>query len=129
MKTKTYFQVTGSAPKGASLASAGVSMLVDTAINFGVGYMYAKNEKAEERKLLERLAKLDQEQAEKLKIKIAEAIGETAKTRVIIEFLNEEKIKELEKETRKKRILPIIGLVFMTLVLGLIFFKVSRKNG
>lgn len=135
MENKSYFQVTGvtapkvGAPKGISPASAGVSILLDTAISFGVGYLYAKKEKGENNKLLERLSKLDKELSEKLKLKIEEAVNESAKTAVIIEFFNEEKIKELEKETETKRILPIIGLVFITLVLGLIFYKVNRKNG
>ena len=136
MQTRKFFNAGGTATgsgtptgSGASAGSVGASILIDTAINFGVMYLTAKGEAKKNKELLEKMAELDKAQAEKLKQKLSEVLTEVAKTQVIIEFLNEENIKQLEAETRKKRILPLIGLGFGVLLLGLIFYKLSRKNG
>ena len=132
MQTGKFFNVggsTGGTSGGTSGGSMGASLLIDVAINFGVGYLTAKDEAKKNEALLKKLAELDNQQAERLKNKLNDVFTEVAKTQVIIEFLEEEKVKELEAETRKKRILPLIGLGFGVILLGLIFYKLSRKNG
>lgn len=114
---------------GGSGSGAGWSALIDVAVNFGVGYLTAQGEKRKNEELLKKMAQLDKKQAEELKKRINEALTEVAKTQVIIEFLNEEKIKQLEAESKRKRILPLIGLGFGVVLLGLIFYKLSKRNG
>ena len=132
MQTGKFLNVGGSTAGtsgGTSGGSVGASVLIDLAISFGVGYLTAKDEAKKNEELLRKMAELDVKQAEELKKRLEEVFTEVAKTQVIIDFINEEKIKELESETRKKRILPLIGLGFGVVLLGLIFYKLSRKNG
>jgi hypothetical protein len=103
--------------------------LAGTAVEFGVGYMFAQKEKEKNKDLLKKIAQLEKTQAEKLKQRLSEVSTEVAKTEVIIKFLNEQKIKELNVETKNKRILPLIVLSFSVVLLGLMFYKLSRKNG
>jgi hypothetical protein len=117
-----------SAGKSASATSAGVSVLLDVAINFGVSYLTAKSENRKNEQLLKRMAELDDKQAEKLKKLIAESATETAKTKVIFDFLAEEDAKKLEAQRKRERILPIIGLGFGAVLLGLVFYKLHKQN-
>jgi hypothetical protein len=111
-----------------SAGSAGLSALIDTAINFGVGYLTAKSENRKNEELLRRMAELDEKQAEKLKKLIAESATELAKTKVIFDFLAEEDAKKLEAQRKRERLLPIIGLGFGAILLGLIFYKLHKQN-
>jgi hypothetical protein len=110
---------------------SGFSDLISTAIDFGVQYLYADKENKRNEELLQRMAELDVQQAEKLKKMLKESATEIAKTAVIIEFLNEENIKKLEDKSKKDRILPLIGLGFGIILLSLIFYKLNKqsKNG
>lgn len=114
---------------GSAGTSAGTSALIDVAIQFGVAFMTAKGEKRKNEELLKKLAELDKQQAEKLKQRLDEVFTEMAKTQVIIEFLNEEKIKQLEVERKRKRTLSLVALGFGGVLLGMIFYKLSKKNG
>jgi hypothetical protein len=131
MQTGKFLNAGGSTAgtSGGDAGGFGASTLIDLAISFGVGYLTAKGEAKKNEELLRKMAELDVKQAEELKKRLEEVFTEVAKTQVIIDFINEEKIKELESETRKKRILPLIGLGFGVVLLGLIFYKLSRKNG
>jgi hypothetical protein len=113
---------------GASATSAGVSVLIDVAVNFGVGYLTSKSINRENEKLLKRMAELDNKQAEKLKALIAESATEMAKTKAIFDFLAEEDAKKLEAQRKRERILPIIGLGFGVILLGLVFYKLHKQN-
>jgi hypothetical protein len=115
--------VSSSAGKG-----AGWSALIDVAINFGVSYLTASSEKRKNEELLKRMAELDKKQAEKLKKLIAESATEMAKTKVIFDFLAEEDAKKLEAQRKRERLLPIIGLGFGVILLGLIFYKLHKQN-
>jgi hypothetical protein len=117
-----------SAGVSVSGTSAGVSALLDVAINFGVSYLTAQGEKRKNEQLLKRMAELDDKQAEKLKKLIAESATETAKTKVIFDFLAEEDAKKLEAQRKRERILPIIGLGFGAVLLGLVFYKLHKQN-
>jgi len=117
-----------SAGASVSATSAGVSALLDVAINFGVSYLTAKSENRKNEQLLKRMAELDDKQAEKLKKLIAESATETAKTKVIFDFLAEEDAKKLEAQRKRERILPIIGLGFGAVLLGLVFYKLHKQN-
>jgi hypothetical protein len=117
-----------SAGASASGTSAGVSALLDVAINFGVSYLTAQGEKRKNEQLLKRMAELDDKHAEKLKKLIAESATETAKTKVIFDFLAEEDAKKLEAQRKRERILPIIGLGFGAVLLGLVFYKLHKQN-
>jgi hypothetical protein len=75
------------------------------------------------------MSELDVAQAEKIKKLISESATETAKTKVIIDFLNQEDIKKLEAERKKKRILPLIGLGVTVVLLGIVFYKLNKQNG
>ena len=110
---------------------SGFSDLISTAIDFGVQYLYADKENKRNEELLQRMAELDVQQAEKLKKMLKDSATEIAKTAVIIEFLNEENIKKLEDKSKKDRILPLIGLGFGIILLSLIFYKLNKqsKNG
>ena len=113
--------------KGSS-ESAGLSALIDVAINFGVSYLTVKGENKKNEQLLIRMAELDDKQAEKLKKLIAESATELAKTKVIFDFLNEEDAKKIETQRKREKILPIIGLGFGVILLGLIFYKLHKQN-
>ncbi len=119
----------GQGTKGATSGiSGGVTALADVAITFGVGYLTAQKENKKNEELLQRMAELDNQQAEKLKKLIAKSSTEMAKTKVIFDFLNEEDAKKLEEQRKKERILPIIGLGFGVILLGLIFYKLHKQN-
>ena len=113
---------------GVSGTSAGVSALIDVAVNFGVGYLTSKSINRENEKLLKRMAELDKQQEEKLKKLIEESATELAKTKVIYEFLAEEDAKKLEAQRKRERLLPIIGLGFGVILLGLVFYKLHKQN-
>lgn len=102
--------------------------LVGTAVEFGVGYMFAQDEKKKNKELLKKIEELDNSQKEKLKQKLSDVLIESAKTEVIIDFLNEQEIKKLSSETKTKRIIPLMVLGFSALILGILFFKLSRKK-
>ena len=108
---------------------SGVGELVGVAVDFGVQYLTAKNINKENEQLLQSMAELDAQEAEKLKTLLNASLTEVAKTQVIIEFLDAEKIKKLNADTKKKRILPLIGLGFGVVLLGLIFYKLHKQNG
>ena len=105
------------------------TQLVGVAVDFGIQYLTAKGENKKNEELLQSIAELDAQEAEKLKNLLNASLTEVAKTQVIIEFLDAEKIKKLEAETKKKRILPLIGLGFGVVLLGLIFYKLHKQNG
>ena len=111
-----------------NLGNLGLSVLIDVAINFGVTYLTAKGEKKKNEELLKRMAELDSKQAERLKKLIAESATEMAKTKVIFDFLDQEDAKKLEVQRKRERILPIIGLGFGIILLGLIFYKLHKQN-
>ena len=113
----------------AGLGSAGLGVLIDVAINFGVSYLTAKGEGRKNERLLQQMAELDAQSAEKLKGLINASVNELAKTQVIIEFLNAENIKKLEAEGKKKRIIGLAVLGFGAVLLGLIFYKLHKQNG
>ena len=113
---------------GGSAGSAGLGVLIDVAINFGVSYLSAKSENRKNEQLLKRMAELDDKQAEKLKKLIQESATELAKTKVIFDFLAEEDAKKLEAQRKKERILPIIGLCFGVILFGLVFYKLHKQN-
>ena len=107
---------------------AGWSALIDVAVQFGVGYLTAQGEKRKNEELLKRMAELDEKQADKLKKLINESATELAKTKVIFDFLAQEDAKKLETERKRERILPLIGLGFGVILLGLIFYKLNKQN-
>jgi hypothetical protein len=113
---------------GGAGISSGVSSLISTAIDFGVQYLYAQKENKKNEELLQRMAELDVQQAEKLKKMLKDSATEVAKTAVIIEFLNEANIKKLEDKSKKDRILPLIGLGFGIILLSLIFYKLNKQS-
>jgi transcriptional/translational regulatory protein YebC/TACO1 len=111
--------------EGASLAALG-----SVAVEFGVGYLFSKDIKRKNEELLKKIAQLNEKQAEILKQRLSEVATEVAKTGVIIAFLDEEEIKKLSAETKRKRIIPFIVLGFSVLIVSVLFFKLStKKNG
>jgi hypothetical protein len=119
----------GKVPTAGASGLANYSELISTAIDFGIQYLTAQSENKKNLELVQRISELDSQQAEKLKKLLNEALTETAKTKVILDFLNDVKIKELEADRKKKRILPLIGLGFGVLLLGIIFYKLNKQNG
>ena len=126
MVTARYYNSEGS-------SVGGWSQLIKVGVDFGVGFLTANITKDENRKnqeLLQQMAKLDAEQAKRLKALLSTASDNIAKTKIIIDYINSEKINQLQSETKKKRILPLIGLGFAVILLGsLIFYKLHQKNG
>jgi hypothetical protein len=118
MRNNNYFNALGD-----------YSSLISTAVDFGIQYMTAKGESKKNEELLQQLSQLDKQQADKLKKILTEVATEDAKTKAVIDFLNEQKIKRLEDETKKKRILPLVGLGFMVVLLGIIFLTHKKENG
>lgn len=119
----------GAVPTASASGLGGYAELIKVGIDFGVQYLTAKSENKKNLELVQRMAELDAQQAEQLKKLLSESLTETAKTQVILEFLNNAKIKELEADTKKKRILPLIGLGFGVFLLGIIFYKLHKQNG
>jgi hypothetical protein len=109
------------------LNAAGWTSLVGVAVEFGVGYLFAQGEKGKNKELLEKIDKLDKAQQEKLKQKLSDVLTESAKTEVIINFLNEQEIKKLSDDTKRKRIVPFMVLGFSVLIFSVLFLKLSRK--
>jgi hypothetical protein len=129
-----YLGVVG-ADAGAASSSGGLSTgtqvagaLIDIAAQFGIGFLTSKSIKKKEEELLKEIAKLNAKQAEELKAKILSATTENAKIEVIIAFLNEQKIKKLQEETRRKRLLPLIGLGFGLLLLTVLVVGYKIKK-
>lgn len=129
MQTNNYLNVTSStAPKsGGSLG--GWDTLISTGIEFGVQYMTAQSERKKNEAFLRKMAELDNQQAEKLKKLISDASGEIAKTKAIIDFLNQEEVKKLEAQRKKERMLPLIGLGVGVVLLVIVFYKLKKQNG
>jgi hypothetical protein len=127
-----FINVTGTAGavKGASSGGLGnYTALISVAVDFGVQYLYAKKENKRNQELLKRLSELNVQEAEKLKKLLETSYDEIAKTQVIIEFVNNKKIKDLEDETKKKRMVSYIVLGVGVVILGLIFYKLNKQNG
>jgi L-aminopeptidase/D-esterase-like protein len=138
MQTNNYLNVVGAgsgASAGASSGSSGGgglgswSALIEVGINFGVSYLTAKSEGRKNEAFLKKMAELDTAQAEKLKKIISESATENAKTKAIIDFLNEEDIKKLEAERKRKKTFLLIGLGFTVVLLGIVFYKLNKQNG
>jgi Tfp pilus assembly protein PilN len=110
-------------------AGGGWAELIGVAASFGLGFLTSKNINKEQEQLLVAMSELDDQQAERLRKALSTSITENAKTQVVYEFLDVEKAKKLEKERKNKLILPLIGLGFGVVLLGLIFYKLNKQNG
>ncbi len=103
--------------------------LVAVGVDFGIQYFGAKAENRKDRELLERMAELDVQQAEKLKKLLNDSLNDVAKTQVIINFLDAEKIKTLEAKTKQNRIISLIVLGVGVIAIGIILYKLNKRNG
>lgn len=122
----------GSSSGGSSSGGSGLAnyaTLISTALDFGVSFITAKGIKKDNEAFLTKMANLENEQANKLKKLINESATEVAKTKVIFEFLAEEDRKKLETQTKKERILPLMGLGIGVILLGIVFYKLNKQNG
>lgn len=119
----------GKVPTAGASGLGSYSELIKIGVDFGIQYLTAKSENKKNLELVRRIGELNAQQEEELKKLLSQSITENAKTQVILEFLNDAKIKELESQTKKKRILPLIGLGFGVLLLGIIFYKLHKQNG
>jgi Tfp pilus assembly protein PilN len=129
---RNYLSASGAVASSGSSGGGGLGgwdALVKVGIEFGVSYLTAKSEGRKNEAFLKKMSELDVAQAEKIKKLISESATETAKTKVIIDFLNQEDIKKLEAERKKKRILPLIGLGVTVVLLGIVFYKLNKQNG
>ena len=121
-----YFNASGS-------PASGYKELINVAVSFGVGFLtanIAKEERNKDLELLKQMSELDAKQAQRLKGLLKQASTDLEKTRVIIDFINSEKINQLQGDTKKKRVLPLIGLGIAVILLGsLIFYKLHKNNG
>jgi hypothetical protein len=128
-----YLNVSGaSSSSSSSSGGSGLSnyaTLISTALDFGVSFITAKGIKKDNEVFLTKMANLESEQAEKLKQLINQSATEVAKTKVIFDFLAEEDRKKLEAQTKKQRILPLIGLGIGVILLGVVFYKLNEQNG
>jgi hypothetical protein len=127
-----FLNVTSTVSTATKAKSGGLgdySALISVAVDFGVQYLYAKKENKRNQELLQRLSELNEQEAEKLKKLLETSLGEVAKTQVILEFLNEGKIKDLKDERTKNRTIAFIVLGVAVVVLGLIFYKLNKQNG
>jgi hypothetical protein len=122
-----YLNGTGGVKAEAGISS-GVASLISTALDFGVQYLTSQSENKKNLELVQRMAELDNKQAENLKNLLKESASETAKTLVIIDFLNKSEIKKIQDKSKKDRLLPLIGLGVGIILLSLIFYKLN-KNG
>lgn len=104
------------------------SALIEVGVNFGVSYLTAKSEGKKNEAFLRKMAELDANQAEKLKKLISQADTQIAKTKVILDFLNQEDIKKLEQQRRRERILPIVGLGLGIVLIAVVFYKLKKQN-
>ena len=105
------------------------TQLVGVTAKLGIQYLTKQKENKKNIELAQRVAELDAQEADKLKKILDASTTEVAKTQAIIDYLNAKKIKDLEADTKKKRILPLIGLGFGVVLLGLIFYKLHKQNG
>lgn len=128
MEAHNFLNAGGTASSSSSGSDSGWLQLVGVAVEFGVSYLTAKSEGKKNQALLQQMADLDTQQAGKLKAMLNASITEVAKTKIIIDFINSQKISQLEAETKKKRILPLIGLGFGVFLLGLIFYKLHKQS-
>jgi hypothetical protein len=108
---------------------SGWSALINVAVEFGVSYLFGQSEKRKNEDLLKRMAKLDEEQAKKLKVLIQEAQTQTQKTQAIFDFLTEQDILSLEAQRKKERLLPLLGLGLGLILISIIFYKLKKQNG
>lgn len=129
MQTNNYLNVTSSTAPKSGGGLGGWDALINVAVDFGVQYMTAQSEKKKNEEFLRKMAELDNQQAEKLKKLISDASGEIAKTKAIIDFLNQEEVKKLEAQRKKERMLPLIGLGVGVVLLVIVFYKLKKQNG
>lgn len=121
--------VAGAATAAGSGGIGGYGEVIKIVADLGIQYLYAKKENKRDQELIKRLSELNVQEAEKLKKLLENSYNEVAKTQVIIEFLNDKKIQDLEAETKKKRTISLIVLGVGVVILGLIFYKLNRQNG
>ena len=137
---RNYLNVSGigagaGASAGASAgAKAGSSVdIYGALIEVGVGYFVGKGtQKSIEKKnaeFVEKLQKLNDEQKERLDKVLLEKSTEMAKAKALIDFLNKEEIEGLSSQTKKNRILPLIGLGVGVFLLVLVLYKLKKQNG
>ena len=107
----------------------GWSELISVGVDFGVQYLTAQKENKRNEELLQRMAELDVKQAEELKKLLNDSLNDVAKTQVIINFLDAEKIKTLEAKTKKNRIISLIVLGVGVIAVGIILYKLNKRNG
>jgi hypothetical protein len=139
-----YFNVAGvgaggGASTGATVGktagkTAGKNLNIYTAlIDIGVGYFVGKATKKDIEKknaeLVEKIQKLNAEQEERLQKVLLENSTQMAKAKALIDFLNNEEIEGLSSQTKKDRILPLIGLGVAVVLLGIVFYKLNKQNG
>jgi hypothetical protein len=125
-----FFNVGGeSVASGSTSGIAGYSDVIKIVADLGIQYLYAKKEKKKYEELIQRISELNTQEKEKLKKLLEKSLNEVAKTQVIIEFLNEKKINDLEAETKKKRIVSLIALGIGVIIMGLMFYKLNKQNG
>jgi hypothetical protein len=128
----SFLNVAGGAGATTGASSGGIGgygAIISLVADLGIQYLYAKKDNKRNQELLQRLSELNEQEAEKLKKLLETSLGEVAKTQVILEFLNEKKIQDLQDETKKKRTISYIVFGVGVVVLGLIFFKLNRQNG
>jgi hypothetical protein len=102
---------------------------ITAVVDLGLGYLTKNKIDKMSQDLVQQVSELNAQSQERLKKQLETALDDVAKTQVVIEFLEAEKEKKLVADTKKKRILPLIGLGFGVVLLGLVFYKLNKRNG
>jgi phage tail tape-measure protein len=115
------------AKAGSSLSVYGA--LIEVGVGLVVGKATKKSIEKKNAEFVEKLQKLNDEQKERLDKVLLENSTEMAKAKALIDFLNNEEISGLSSQTKKDRILPLIGLGVAVVLLGIVFYKLNKQNG
>lgn len=133
---RSYLNVAGVGASAGASAGAKAGSSVDAygaLIELGVGYFVGKSTKKNIEKknaeFVEKVQKLNAEQEERLQKVLLENSTQMAKAKALIDFLNKEEIAGLSSQTKKDRILPLIGLGVGVFLLVLVLYKLKKQNG
>jgi hypothetical protein len=103
--------------------------LIDIGVGIFVGKATTKSIEKKNAEFVEKVQKLNAEQEERLQKVLLENSTQMAKAKALIDFLNNEEIAGLSSQTKKDRILPLIGIGEAVVLLGIVFYKLNKQNG
>jgi hypothetical protein len=127
---RNYLNINGAGVgAGASPDLSVYGALIEVGVGLVVGGATKKSIEKKNAEFIEKIKRLNAEQEQRLQKLLLENSTQMSKARALIDFLNKEEIAELGTQTKKDRILPLIGLGVAVVLLAIVFYKLKKQNG